>query len=92
MIETNILMMLLDSGFNRTIGLSSAGLATLAGDAVEAFPDVSYPRSFLIERTKLGIFLGGKTTDFVLCRQFSLHTDTAQNEASIVFLPYADRF
>jgi hypothetical protein len=51
---------------NRTVGLANVGLATLAGDAVQAIPDDFYPRSFLIERTMLGIFLGERTTDFVL--------------------------
>jgi hypothetical protein len=40
MIATDILMVLLDSGLNRMTGLSTVGLATLAGDAVLAIPHV----------------------------------------------------
>jgi hypothetical protein len=65
MIKPVMVMMFLDSGFNRTASQPNINLSTLTGDAIT--PDVLRARLSLMGWRKLETFLSGMPAILMLC-------------------------
>jgi hypothetical protein len=66
--QTNVPVVLLDPGINRTASLINVNLTTLARYAVDT--RVFSPRLSFTGRRKLSIFFGGGPTDLMLCHDW----------------------